>query len=145
MIDPKYLVIHHSASPLTTTAADIDRWHREKGWDGAGYSHIIEGDGRLVFARGLRHWLAANPPHNGDSVAVCVVGDNRITGRVWNLAQIDTLDRYIAAVVMLYPDILIGGHREIGSTPTECPGVDLRDLPKIGDWMRTHGVPRGVS
>lgn len=135
-------MVHHSASQLTTTAADVDRWHRAKGWSGAGYSHIIEADGALVLGRGLCRWLAANPPHNGDSIAVCVIGWNGSIGMEWTPAQLDTLDRYIAAVVMLYPDISIGGHREIGSTPTECPGVDLRTLPVIGDWMRTHGVPR---
>jgi N-acetylmuramoyl-L-alanine amidase len=123
----RYLVFHHSASSLTTTAADIDRWHRDRGWSGCGYAYVVEADGRLVAARGLRRRLAANPPHNGDSIAVCLVGDNtQPARRGWTREQVATAWWLIDALRRLVPDIEVVGHRDVGST--ECPGGDVREL-----------------
>jgi hypothetical protein len=45
------IVIHHTASDLGSLA-DIDAWHREKGWEGCGYHFVIgngthSGDGQI--------------------------------------------------------------------------------------------------
>jgi len=123
----KFLVIHHSASPRSTTAATIRKWHKRRGFKDIGYSYVIEEDGKLVVGRGLRQSLAANPPHNGDSIAVCVTGDNTRPEHRWNGPQWDTLNDFVSAIELLFPKIKIGGHRDIGSTPTECPGLSVKD------------------
>ncbi len=38
-----FLVIHHTATPYGSMQ-DIDRWHRNNGWDGCGY-HFVIGNG----------------------------------------------------------------------------------------------------
>ncbi len=129
----EFLAIHHSAGPNTTTAKQILAIHLQKGYRTIGYSHVIEFDGRLVEGRGFRQQLAANPPHNGDSIAVCVPGDmTRDEVRYqWTQAQLDMLRGYVLACRLLFPGIKVGGHRDIGSTPTLCPGFDVTE-----QWMR---------
>ena len=43
------IIVHCSATKAGQdfTAADIDRWHRERGFNGIGYHYVIRLDGRL--------------------------------------------------------------------------------------------------
>lgn len=121
----KYLVVHHSATHLDVTAEDIDRMHRAKGWRMGGYSHVIERDGRVVEMRGIRQTLAANPPWNSRSIAVCVIGDNTRPGRRWTRKQKQALKGYIEAVQLLMPSIKVVGHSDVpGGRATLCPGLE---------------------
>ena len=130
MKDIRYLVFHHSASGLNTTCAEIREWHLDKGWKDIGYSYVIESTGKLRVGRGLRTHLAANPPHNQDSIAVCIVGDNCCEGHEWTQASINTAQRLTSAITLLIPSIEVTTHREIGSTKTACPGMSREELIK---------------
>lgn len=48
MRDIDRIVIYRSATPEGDqyTAADIDRWHRARGWSGIGYHAVIQLDAR---------------------------------------------------------------------------------------------------
>ena len=125
----RFLVLHHTASAPTITAADIHAMHNARGWSGAGYSYFIDIDGRVHVMRGLRRSLAANPPHNRDSIAVAVAGWNGNPDHPewsWNSHQWESVAWFVDVVKVLVPDVIVGGHRDIGSTPTECPGLDVR-------------------
>lgn len=39
-----YLMIHHTATAPTLTVADIDRMHRQRGYNGVGYHYLIQRD-----------------------------------------------------------------------------------------------------
>ena len=47
------IIVHCSATKagLDFTATDIDRWHRERGFNGIGYHYVIRLDGRLEKGR----------------------------------------------------------------------------------------------
>ena len=47
------IIVHCSATKAGQdfTAADIDRWHRERGFNGIGYHYVIRLDGRLEKGR----------------------------------------------------------------------------------------------
>lgn len=49
------IIVHCSATKAGQdfTAADIDRWHRERGFNGIGYHYVIRLDGRLEKGRKL--------------------------------------------------------------------------------------------
>ena len=44
------IIVHCSATKAGQdfTAADIDRWHRERGFNGIGYHYVIRLDGKLI-------------------------------------------------------------------------------------------------
>jgi hypothetical protein len=58
--DILYLVVHHSASPLTTTFEDIERWHIEdREWKAIGYNLVVESSGMYRSGRALPRVAAA--------------------------------------------------------------------------------------
>lgn len=122
------IVIHQSASPLSTTAALIDQWHRERGWKGIGYHLVIEGDGRLVVGRALGVQGAHCRRSNANSIGICVVGDNAKPSCEWVAAQIATLRSVVSIFAALLPDAQVRGHRDMPYASTVCPGLDVREL-----------------
>lgn len=47
------LIIHCTATPTgrEVSRAEVDRWHRERGWDGIGYHYLIHLDGSIEQGR----------------------------------------------------------------------------------------------
>jgi N-acetyl-anhydromuramyl-L-alanine amidase AmpD len=88
---------------------------------------VILADGTIRVGRALSQRGAHAPPNTG-RIGVCLVGDNTVDGRGWTLEQIAKLERYVDAVRLLYPGILVGGHRDVMRGHTACPGLDVRDL-----------------
>ena len=122
------IVIHHSASPLSTTAEDIERWHLTKGWNGAGYHIICESTGNLVLGRELEQLGAHVWGSNKDSIGICLVGDNTIATEKWTAEQIVSLRTVLTVFNVLFPGAITCGHRDMPNTSTECPGLDVREL-----------------
>ena len=124
---PPYIVLHHSASPLSTTAADIDAWHRKKGWAGMGYHLCINGSGELIRGREIDR-MGAHARGFNRAVGCCIVGDNTTASQRWTWQQIDTLKRTLSVLTVLYPDAVVLGHRDLPGVATLCPGLDVREL-----------------
>ena len=64
------IIIHCLATKVGQdfTAADIDRWHRERGFNGIGYHYVVCLDGRLERGRDIslagahcKGWILFNP------------------------------------------------------------------------------------
>lgn len=124
------IVVHHSASALLTTAADIRRWHTDpepegRGWSDIGYHVLIEVDGLLIRGRDVAslvtgaHALGVNQT----SLGLCIIGNNLDPEEAWLGAQLATAREWIRAVRLTFGEIEVVGHRNAGATATECPGV----------------------
>lgn len=122
------IVVHHSASDLDTTTADIDEWHTAKGWSGCGYHFVIEGDGRLVLGRPVDRVGAHVAGHNEGSVGICVVGDNTTLAQRWTQAQVRALKHTVDVLSVMFQGAEVCGHRDMPGAKTECPGLDVRAL-----------------
>lgn len=122
------LAIHHSASPLSTTVAEIEVWHRKKGWNGIGYHHIVTADGLLHAGRPLDVAGAHVEGHNAHSVGLCLVGDNTKPEAQWTAAQRRVLAEYVYWFRVFHPNAEIAGHGEVPGAATLCPGLKVRDL-----------------
>ena len=124
------IVIHHSASPLTTTLSELVSWHAASGFDPApGYHGVITADGRFhPTARRFPRQGAHAKGANADSYGLCLIGDNTVDGRKWNREQIEMARRVVAALRGLMPWLEVYGHREVGTTATECPGMEGDEL-----------------
>ena len=80
--NPKEIYIHCSASPDSrdsVDAAEIDQWHKERGWDGIGYHWVIKRDGTCERGRSELVQGAHARGFNKDSLAICLVGDRHFT------------------------------------------------------------------
>jgi N-acetyl-anhydromuramyl-L-alanine amidase AmpD len=127
-----FLVVHHTASPKTTTVEQIRKWHKERGFSDIGYHAVIYGDGSLHRGRPEdkigAHALGANTGSLG--VSVCgnfetdALGDKQFRRLVRVLAY--WCSKYGIGVKRIY------GHRDVGTTKTACPGNNLyKALPAI--------------
>ena len=70
----KGIVIHHSASP-DVPATEIDRWHKERGWDGIGYHFVVRKNGGIEPGRGLDIMGAHAKDRNRTHIGIFVTGD----------------------------------------------------------------------
>ncbi len=123
-----HIVIHHSASPLSTTAAEIRLWHLQKGWGSIGYNLVIERTGQLILGRPVHVVPAQVRRHNAHSIGICLVGDNTHSQDRWLPVQIEMLEQTLGVLTVLYSDAVVLGHRDLPGTATTCPGLDVRNL-----------------
>jgi N-acetylmuramoyl-L-alanine amidase len=127
----RYITVHHSASDIKTTVEDIDKWHRQRGWDGGcGYHFVIEGDGRTRIGRAIEYQGAHVKGHNSGNVGICLVGNNTTWGEQWTHAQCVSLRELCFSLVTVFSletaDIL--GHRDWDDAATKCPGIDIHNF-----------------
>jgi len=123
-----HIVIHHSASPLSTTIADINEWHRSRGWSGVGYHFVCESSGEMKLSRSIGKVGAHVKGSNRNSIGICLVGDNTQPEQRWREIQIETLKNWISVLTVIFPEAHVCGHRDMPNATTECPGLDVRPL-----------------
>lgn len=115
------IVIHCSDSPnfRADTAEDIHRWHRERGWDGIGYHHVICVDGDVQNGR-PHYWQGAHAdPYNKDSIGICLIGRDQFTNEQWR-----SLEGLVLSLTSEYPDAEVLGHCDLNEHKT-CPNFDV--------------------
>ena len=127
-----HIVVHHSASPRYVTAETIRKWHKQKGWSDIGYHVVIEEKGGAVLGRSFNLPGAHVKGHNTNSLGVCLVGDNTNPDRKWTEEQVESLKSVLELLNLHYPKAEVLGHRDMPDTATECPGLDIRTLLKLG-------------
>lgn len=113
----KYIVIHCSATieGKDFSAADIDRWHKQRGWSGIGYHYVVKLDGTREKGRPESRIGAHVKGFNKNSIGVCYIG-----GLGLNMAPKDTrtpeqkaeLKELLCELKAKYPQAEIKGHRE---------------------------------
>jgi len=123
------IVIHCSAvAPWQqSSAADIDRWHRERGWKyGIGYHYVVRRDGTVERGRPLEQVGAHCLNHNSHSIGICYEGGLDVQGRPADTRtreQRASLRRLLELLHERFPTALIMGHRDL-SPIKSCPCFD---------------------
>ena len=115
------IVVHCSAvtPDQTSSAAQIDSWHRERGWKfGIGY-----------------HWMigAHCVNHNCHSIGVCYEGGLDIRGQpadTRTAEQKASLRRLLEDLHQRYPHALIVGHHDLN------PHKDCPCIPNVKDEFK---------
>jgi N-acetylmuramoyl-L-alanine amidase len=124
------VIVHHSASPLHTTAESIYHYHTTVNeWSDTGYHFVIEQHGRIVPARPIDK-MGAHCRHDGNnrrSIGICLVGNNIDAQNKWTAAQIESGGKLVAALRLIFPGSDYMGHRDTGAA-TLCPGTNVREL-----------------
>lgn len=138
-----YIVVHCSWTNEFEDigAAEIDRWHRGRGWLMIGYHFVIRRDGGLEKGRSLDDAGAHVKGYNQLSVAVCMVGGKDINGGDeinYTDEQWDALQRCVAGLLQVYPDALVVGHHDLYEGKT-CPIFDVKA------WAEENRFPTLVT
>ena len=132
------IIIHCSASHWGN-AAEIDKWHKARGWDGIGYHYVIGNayptaenykdgqpefslDGNLETGRVLGRIGAHCRGHNKHSVGICLIGK-----RTFTRAQFATLSSLVKLIKSTRPGLSVWGHYEFFNGKT-CPNINIDHL-----------------
>lgn len=131
-----FIVVHCAATKpsMDTSAADIDRWHRERGWLKIGYHFVVRRNGEIEEGRHIEEVGAHASGYNSSSVSVCLIGglsedgkssENNFTEEQWESfgAVIDTLTNR-------YPNAKVIGHNDISKK--DCPTFN------VGEWYAQY-------
>jgi hypothetical protein len=143
------IVIHCSASPdgRWVDAAEIDRWHRERGFlrqgpwrarhnprlAAIGYHYVIYTNGAIATGRHPDEAGAHAAGHNARSLGLCVIGTDRFAPEQWR-ALAELLD----ALAARYPQARVIGHRDLPGVKKTCPGFDVADFLTRGAPAPEH-------
>ena len=123
------IVIHCSAVAPNqrSSAAQIDTWHRQRGWKfGIGYHYVVRRNGQIEPGR--PEWMvgAHCQNHNAHSVGICYEGGIDIREQAADTrtaAQKLALRQLLEDLHRRYPRALIVGHRDLDPRKA-CPCFD---------------------
>ncbi len=120
------IIVHCSATPegKDFTVSDIDRWHRERGFNGIGYHYVVYRDGSYYRGRHIERAGAHCLGHNARSIGICYVGgcaaDGHTPKDTRTEAQKKTLLTLLRAMRERYPKARICGHRDFANKACPC-------------------------
>ena len=143
------IIVHCSATKAGQdfTAADIDCWHRERGFNGIGYHYVVRLDGKLEKGRDVSLAGAHCKGWNERSVGICYIGGLDANGRPADTrtnAQKRVLYQIIIDLQREYNILQVLGHRDTSPDlngdgviePYEyvkvCPCFDVKEFLRSG-------------
>lgn len=124
------IIVHCSATPegRDYTVADIDRWHKQRGWKGIGYHYVIYRDGSVHAGRDVEQIGAHCTGQNANSIGICYIGgmtaDNKKPKDTRTPEQKTALRYLVEQLRTKYPTATIHGHNEFAKKA--CPCFDVK-------------------
>lgn len=122
------IIVHCSATPegKDFTVADIDRWHKQRGFKKIGYHYVVYRDGTYHKGRELSEVGAHCTGHNSKSIGICYIGgcakDGKTPKDTRTEAQKKTLITLLRTMKSKFPKASIHGHRDFANKA--CPSFD---------------------
>ena len=136
------IVIHCSATRAgqDVRAADIDKWHKERGFSEIGYHYVIDLDGTVEFGRLLPKDGAncntaglSGLSYNKHSIGICYIGGLDANGNPADTrtdAQKLAMHELVLRLMEKYPIVEVIGHRD-ASPDKNGDGVISRN-----EWIK---------
>lgn len=127
-----YIIIHCSATKAGRDfhAKDIDKWHRERGFDEIGYNVVVDLDGKVEKGRDISKPGAHCKGHNSDSIGICYIGGLDEDGKPADTRtelQKAALARLVAGYKRRFPNAKVVGHRDMPNVHKACPCFDAKE------------------
>ncbi|MDE7152985.1 MAG: N-acetylmuramoyl-L-alanine amidase [Muribaculaceae bacterium] len=128
------IIIHCSATPAGRhfTVSDIDRCHRQRGFNSIGYHYVIYIDGSIHPGRPESQIGAHCKGYNADSIGICYIGGCDTAMRPADTRtpkQRKALIELVATLRLRYPDATVHGHYEFAAKA--CPSFNVeKEFPR---------------
>lgn len=126
------IIVHCSATPegRNFSVADIDRWHRQRGFRCIGYHFVIYRDGSVHPGRPVEQMGAHCIGHNASSIGVCYIGGVAADGRTPKDTRTPQQRRALRELVRKlrgqFPGTTVHGHYEFAAKA--CPSFKISEL-----------------
>lgn len=126
-------IIHCSAvtPEQTSSASQINLWHKSQGWKSIGYHYVVRRDGTIERGRAEEQVGAHCRNHNSHSIGICYEGGLDRDGHPADTrtpAQRIALFQLVKELHSRYPKALVVGHHDLDPRKA-CPCFDV-----IGEW-----------
>ena len=123
------IIVHCTATPEGRwhTVADVDHWHRQRGFFGIGYHFLVLLDGTIATGRPLWRVGAHCTGHNTHSVGICYVGGLDAQGKPKDTRtpeQRKAMQQLIQLLKSVFVGATVYGHRDFAAK--ECPCFDAK-------------------
>ena len=124
------IIVHCSATPEGKhfTVADIDAWHKKRGFKCIGYHFVIYLDGKVNVGRNIEEIGAHCLGHNANSIGICYIGgcaaDGKIPKDTRTEEQKASLVRLISELRSRFPNASVHGHSEFANKA--CPSFNVK-------------------
>ena len=137
------IIIHCSATKegVNLKAKDIDRMHKQRGFDQIGYHYVINLDGTIEEGRPLNKWGAhcntkgfSGISYNKHSVGICYIGGLDKNGKPADTrteAQKKALKKLVAELCKKYQILEVLGHRDTS------PDLDNDGEVEPNEWIKS--------
>lgn len=124
------IIVHCTATPAGRdhSVADVDAWHRRRGFRCIGYHYLVRLDGSVEKGRDEAEAGAHCLGHNAASIGVVYVGGTDSAGRAADTrtdAQRRSLTALLRRLCEKYPGAIIRGHRDFAAK--SCPCFDATE------------------
>lgn len=125
------IIIHCSATQegRDLDAAEINRWHLKRGWNGIGYHYVVLLDGTIEYGRSIYKQGAHVKGENEGSIGICYIGgveSERGDDGDWiakdtrTPEQKESLLLLIKTLKKMHPTATIHGHNEFANKSCPC-------------------------
>lgn len=134
------IIIHHAAAS-TCDAATIHKWHKNRGWSGAGYHFLVRKSGKVYRLRPEDKVGAHASGNNSDSLGICFEGN--FMKETMPAAQKSAGKELVAYLKNKYGISKVQRHKDVGST--DCPGKNFPfaeiSSGNVSNAANTSGCP----
>ena len=125
----KELILHCTATRegVPCTVAQVNEWHKKRGFRCIGYHYLIGLQGEIWQGRPLESIGAHCEGHNQFSIGICYVGGLDASGKAKDTrtnAQKQSLKKLLVELQKQYPQATIHGHNEFSNKA--CPCFDVQ-------------------
>lgn len=127
----KYIAVHCTATPQTTTVESIKQyWKTQLGWKMPGYHFIVKADGQVVNLLPIEQVSNGVKGFNSVTINVCYIGgidnnkkptDNRTPQQKQSLLKV------LKELKQKFPKAIIQGHSQFPNVNKACPCFDAKN------------------
>lgn len=138
------IILHCSATKQGADykAADIDKWHKQQGWECIGYHYVIDLNGTVEPGRNEAMVGAHCVGKNSNSIGICYIGGVDMNGKAKDTrtyeqkqAMYKLVDKMLQKYNLKITDVY--GHRAFAAK--ECPSFTTEQFrQEFKQWKREN-------
>lgn len=145
MNKPSEIIIHCSATQegKNFKASDIDKWHKQRGFNKIGYHYVIDLDGTVEKGRKENENGAHTVGHNSKSIGICYIGglekDGKTPKDTRTQEQKNAMYKLVDSLMKKYniPLNKVYGHYQFANKA--CPSFKMETFKEeFNKWKQTN-------